>query len=78
MKLDLVSLARLAGLRAVRYKIAGILLKNSPNIRYSTRGRITRPRSIIFTNRNRLDLGHRVLVLASTANVESGPRFAEI
>ena len=45
---------------------------------YSTWGRITRPWSIIFTNRNRLDLGHRVLVFPSTANVESGPRFANI
>ena len=39
---------------------------------------ITRPRSIIFTNRNQLDLKHRILVIASTANVESWPRFTEI
>ena len=42
-----------------------------------TRGRITRPLFFIFTNRNRVDLGHRVLVFASTANVESGPRFSD-
>ena len=71
-------------------KNSTFLLKNSPNIRYSTqyltqyltrystRGRRTRPQSIIFTNRNRLDSGHRVLVFAPTASVESGLRFAEI
>ena len=35
------------------------------------------PQSFIFTNRNRLNLEHRVLVLASTANVEWGPQFAD-
>ena len=62
------------------------LLKNSLKIWYSprylpwylTRGRVTRPRSIKFTIRLRLDLGDRLLVFASTMNIELVPRFAEI
>ena len=58
------------------------ILKNLPNIqnstRYLTQGRVTRPRSINFTIRIGLDLGHRLLESASTTNLESGPRFADI
>ena len=46
--------------------------------RYSTRGRVTWPRSINFTIRLRLDLVHRLLVFASTTNLESKPHFADI
>ena len=46
--------------------------------RYLTRGRVTRPRSINFTIRLKLDLGNQLLVVASTTNLESGPRFADI
>ena len=58
------------------------ILKNSPNILYSTqyltRGWVTRPWSINFTFRLRLDLDHRLLVFSLTTNLESGPRFADI
>ena len=46
--------------------------------RYSTRGQVTRPRSIKFSIRLWLDLGHGHLVFASTTNLESGPCFAKI
>ena len=36
------------------------ILKHSPTIQYSTRGRVTQPPSINFTIRLRLDLGHRL------------------
>ena len=39
---------------------------NSTPLRYLTRGRVTRPRSINFIVRLRLDLGHRLFVFAST------------
>ena len=45
---------------------------------YSTRGRVTRPRSINYATWLRLNLGHRLLVFALTTNLESGPRFADI
>ena len=45
---------------------------------YSTRGRVTRPWSINFTIRLRIDLGHRLLVFTSATNLESRPRFANI
>ena len=56
------------------------LSKRTPSYstRYSTRGRVTRPRSINFTIRLRLDSCHQLLVFALTMNLESGPRFADI
>ena len=62
------------------------ILKDSPNIQYSTRywtrystsGRVTQPQFINFTIRLRLNLGHPLLVFALTTNLESGPRFANI
>ena len=45
---------------------------------YSTWGWVTRPRSINFTFWLQLNLGHRLLVFASTTNLELGPRFADI
>ena len=66
----------------LKYYNLTFIFKNSPNIRYSTRystrGRVTRPRSINFTIRLWLYLGLRLLLFASTTNLESGPRFADI
>ena len=45
---------------------------------YLTRARVTRPQSINFTIRLGLNLGHRLLVFASTTNLKSRPRFANI
>ena len=33
---------------------------------------------LFFTNRNRLNLGYKALIFASTTNLESGPCFANI
>ena len=41
-------------------------------------GRVTQPRSINFTIRLQLNLGHRLLVSALTMNLKSGPCFADI
>ena len=69
-------------------KNSTLVLKNSPNIwyssrhstrystRYSTRGRVTLPQSNNFTIRLRLDLGHQLLVFASMTNLELGPCLA--
>ena len=46
--------------------------------RYSTQGQVTRPQSINFTNPLLLNLGHRLLIFATTTNLESGPRFIQI
>ena len=67
-------------------KNSTFILKNSPNIRYSswystrysTQRRVTWPRSNNFTIRLWLDLSHQLLVFALTTNLESGPRFADI
>ena len=54
-------------------------IKKGPRvIWYSTRGWVTRTRSINFIIRLRLDLGLRLLVFALTTNLESRPRFANI
>ena len=70
-------------------KNSTFILKNSPNIRYSsryltrystrysTRGRVTQPQSNNFTIQLQLDLGHQLLVFASTTNLESGPGLAD-
>ena len=70
------------------------ILKNSPNIQYSTQYftwystryltryltccRVTQPWSNNFTFQLRLNLGHRLLAFTSTTNLESGPCFANI
>ena len=59
-------------------KNSTFILKKLANIQYLTWGRVTWPRSIKFTIRLRLDLGHGHLVFASTTNLESRPRFAKI
>ena len=46
--------------------------------RYSTRPRITWPRFIIFTNRDRLNLGYKALIFASKTKLKSVPPFTEI
>ena len=46
--------------------------------RYLTRDRVTRPRFFNFAIRLRLDLGYKALIFASTTNLESVPRFADI
>ena len=44
---------------------------------YLTRARVTRPQSINFTIRLGLNLGHRLLVFASTTNLKSGHRYLD-
>ena len=59
-----------------------INFSNALQILSSWHGKATlptpRPRFFNFAIRLRLDLGYKALIFASTTNLESGPRFADI